>query len=678
MRRSRRSRTSKAAIAVLTIVGVCAVGMTEPRTAAAVDLPTLNVGDISLTEGDGGYALVGVPVALSSPSATTITVKFTLVAGTASSGSDFAAKTGTIRFSAGVTSRKASVKVFGDTTLENDEQLSVHLHTPFGATIADADGTVDINDDDANGTGGVEVAIGDVTVLENDAGTFKVNVPLTLSVPAPSKITVTAVIECSTAAPGIDFLAKSTRTVSFAAGTRAKSLLFEIVADSSAEAVQSITSSISVASGPAIIGEVAGEVMIVDDDGAGGGGPGPIGSSVIERVSVAIGGDGDGAIDPCGVPFGSNAVDMSADGRFVLFWSLIDNLVADDTNQAGDLFVRDRVLDVTERVDLLDSEAQLALGVNSSSGSLSDDGRYVVFSSASPEFGLDEDGWFLRDRTAATTVLASVLPDGTPADGASIAASSNDGAKVAFIDDANLYVRSMTSNTTAFVASASNWTIPAFSADGTALLFESPDASLVTNDTNELPDVFVRDLLSGSTERVNVTSAGIEESGLPWENLNPSEAVMSGDGRYVAFTSLSPIFATDHASIMLRDRVLGTTEVVSLDIDVPEDLPLCFATDATVSDDGRYVGFEYHCEHINGNSSSDDLRGAFVRDRLTAETIRLDEDDFGVESNANPVASITGISIAEDGSAISFGSYGSNLVADDDNNVSDVFVRSLA
>lgn len=650
--------------------GLVGFATTEPADAAG--LPELNIGDITLTEGDGGYAILGVPVSLSAPSVTTITTRFTLVSDTATSGTDFAARSGTIRFAAGVTSRKASVKVFGDTAIESDEQFTVVLHTPFGATIVDGNGLVTTEDDDADGTGGVEVAIGDVTVLENDAGTFTVNVPLTLSVPAPAQIVVTAFVECSSASPGFDYVAKSSRTVTFAAGTRAKSLAFRITADSSAEAIQSVVSSISVKSGPAVVSEAAGAVTIVDDDG-----PGYAGSSAIERISVPTGPDGLIATAPCAFGFGSNAIDASADGRFVLFGSLLGNLVADDTNGHPDLFVRDRLLDVTERVSLSDADQELQLGTNQGTGSLSDDGRFVTFGSASPEFGPPTNGWFLRDRLAATTTPATVLPDGSRATDALIATSTNDGTKVVFIDGPGLYVRDMVAQTTAYVTSASNWTVPSFSSDGTQLLFESPDASLVPNDTNDQPDVFVRDLLSGSTERVNVSTAGAQETGVPWLNLNPSEARMSGDGRFVAFTSFSSVLATDDASLMLRDRLLGTTEVVSLDIEVPLDLPLCFATDATVSDDGRYVGFEYHCEHAGGDSSPDDLVGAFLRDRLVGETIRLDEDDLGVASNASPLASINGISIAEDGRSITFGSLGSNLVPGDFNDVSDVFVRTL-
>jgi len=119
------------------------------------------------------------------------------------------------------------------------------------------------------------------------------------------------------------------------------------------------------------------------------------------------------SVDPSGVPGNhiSNLGGISGDGRFVTFWSGASNLVASDTNNNFDVFVRDLQNNTTELISVS------SLGVQGSAGSLdpsiSADGRYVAFSSAAPNFipGGDANAnardIFIRDRVAGTTTLVS-------------------------------------------------------------------------------------------------------------------------------------------------------------------------------------------------------------------------------------------------------------------------------
>jgi len=75
---------------------------------------------------------------------------------------------------------------------------------------------------------------------------------------------------------------------------------------------------------------------------------------------------------------------ISADGRYVAFSSYADNLVANDTNGYADVFVRDRILNTTERVSVSSTGEQG--NSDSSEPSISGDGRYVVFTSVEARF----------------------------------------------------------------------------------------------------------------------------------------------------------------------------------------------------------------------------------------------------------------------------------------------------
>jgi hypothetical protein len=196
----------------------------------------------------------------------------------------------------------------------------------------------------------------------------------------------------------------------------------------------------------------------------------------------------------------SGALLISANGRFVAFSSLADDLVANDTNGTGDLFVRDLQTGTTTLVSVN------RLGTNSGNSDSSDsffklsaNGRFVAFQSyASDLVANDTNGTrdvFIRDLQTGITTLVSVNRFGTN--------SGNNASER-----------------------------PALSADGRFVAFESGASDLVANDTNARADVFVRDMQTGTTTLMSVNRT-ITNGG----NDFSTNAQISPDGRVLAFTS---------------------------------------------------------------------------------------------------------------------------------------------
>ncbi len=192
----------------------------------------------------------------------------------------------------------------------------------------------------------------------------------------------------------------------------------------------------------------------------------------------------------------SYAAFISATGRYASFTSDASNLVPGDTNRARDVFVRDTSAGTTRRVSLSSTGVQ---GFASDAGPISADGRYVAFSSRAKKFVTDDTNGvfdaFLRDRMTGTTTRVSLSSTGAQGDSDSFASSA--------------------------------------SADFRYVTFHSFASNLVQGDTNGTYDVFLRDRLAGTTERVNMSSSGGQANGFT------SPGAISADGRYVAFASVA-------------------------------------------------------------------------------------------------------------------------------------------
>lgn len=138
-------------------------------------LPSLSINDVSRAEGNAGTTAFIFNVTLTPASASTVTVNYATINGTATAPSDYAATSGTLTFTPGQTTQTVTVQVNGDTTVEPDETFFVSLSNPVSAMIARAQGVGTIlNDDSASSVSApnktVSVAAGAEALVDVVAG----------------------------------------------------------------------------------------------------------------------------------------------------------------------------------------------------------------------------------------------------------------------------------------------------------------------------------------------------------------------------------------------------------------------------------------------------------------------------------------------------------------------------
>jgi Tol biopolymer transport system component len=409
--------------------------------------------------------------------------------------------------------------------------------------------------------------------------------------------------------------------------------------------------------------------------------PAGLATGTTTRVSVAS--DGTQGNDESRWP------SISADGRYVAFVSDASNLVPGDTNGVRDVFVYDRQTGQTTRVSVASDGIQGNDG--SGSPSISADGRYVVFASTAdnlvPEDTNSVGDVFIHDRQTGQTSRVSVSSDGTQGNGVSYNPSiSADGRYVAFASAANnlvpgdtnnmvdIFVHDRQTGQTSRVSVASDGTQGnihstgpiSLSAGGRYVAFGSGANNLVPDDTNGSVDIFVHDRQTGQTSRVSVASGGAQ--GNSFSDF-PS---ISADGRYVAFQSnasnLVPDDTNGWSDIFVHDRQTIMTSRVSVASDGTQGN--YWSWQPSISADGRYVAFTSFADNLVPGDTNGYL-DIFVHDLQTGQTSRVSVASGWTQGNGDSNRA----SISADGYHIAFHSEASNLVPDDTNDVQDIFVH---
>ncbi len=249
------------------------------------------------------------------------------------------------------------------------------------------------------------------------------------------------------------------------------------------------------------------------------------------RVSTDSGG-GETAI------YGSLSASTSADGRYVVFRSDANNLVPEDSGTITDIFVKDTQTGLTT---LVSASSDGTPGNNASiRPAISADGRYVAFASYATNLvdGGTTNGLvhvFVKNLQTGAITLASTSTPGDEGNGIS--------------------------------------TDPSISADGRYVVFSSSadNLDLVTNDTNNFTDIFIRDTVGNSTKRISLDSIGNQSAG--GDSQRPR---VSADGRFVAFSSNATNLVTGDTNglrdIFIRDTQQNVTTRINVN-DLPATRP---------------------------------------------------------------------------------------------------------
>jgi Tol biopolymer transport system component len=325
---------------------------------------------------------------------------------------------------------------------------------------------------------------------------------------------------------------------------------------------------------------------------------------------------------------------ISDDGRYTAFLSLASNLVLPDDTVSVDVYLRDRMTQVTTRVGANVAQVDRL--------EISGDGRTIVYGVAHPGAPQFFHTTFAYDRVSGgTTQLAGMIFDSLPgaitADGHYMVLYGRSPALPGVAFDA--YRLDLTTGALV-LASRDMQGMPAgaeperggISADGDLVVFSSAASNLVAGDTNGVKDVFLFRVSTGAVTRMSVADLGIEAD---QDSLEPS---ISGDGNLVAFQSRTNVFdPTDHNSVFdvyLHDQSFGTTRRVTYtatgdDLDGDSIRP-------RISANGRYIAFDSRASNLIAGDSTfttdvfiADLSSVVTRKVTAGSTVSGQESTLG-------------------------------------------------
>ncbi|MDQ4095521.1 MAG: hypothetical protein M3174_04850 [Actinomycetota bacterium] len=286
----------------------------------------------------------------------------------------------------------------------------------------------------------------------------------------------------------------------------------------------------------------------------------------------------------------------------------------------------------TVRISVRSNETEGDLLSEGYIDNLSNDANIAAFKSDSSLVAGDSNGFgdiYVRNRTAGTTRRVSIASDGTEGNGLSYS--------------------------------------PAISGNGRFVAFISAASTLVSDDGNDVDDVFVHDLQTERTRRVSIASNGEEGS----ESVG-DQPDLSRSGRFVVFhtrSQLSPADDNADHDVYVRDRKTQSTRLLSVtsDGDPVNDGDSMYPQ---ISEEGRFVVFQSDSEDlVAGNNGVTDI---FLHDRRTGETRIVSTRPNGrLAAAASSYPQISG-----DGTIVTFDS-GAQLVPGDNNAFRDIYMRNM-
>ncbi len=401
----------------------------------------------------------------------------------------------------------------------------------------------------------------------------------------------------------------------------------------------------------------------------------------------------------------TSTVAISANGRYVVFSSSASNLVENDTNGVVDIFVRDMQTGTVQRVTTNAAGVEANGTSTFNSHAISADGRFIAFSSFASNLVAgdtnDAREVFVKDMQTGAVLRVATDAAGnqftsnqeSPAASASYANISADGKHVVFASNAttlvandsngqrDLFIKHLLTgaiervNTSATGVQAVDGILlldtgaPTLSGDGRYVVFESTDATLVAGDRNASPDVFLKDTQTGAIQIISSNGKG--EQG----NTNSWAATITADGSKVVFiSSASNLVSGDtngRYDVFMKNLSDGNIIRVNTDSAGNQMVGNYSLTEAaSISNDGKYVVFNSSSNALvpgDNNTQTD----TFIKNTETGAIQRANLDNLGLEANSGHIGADAVIS--GDGRYVSFQSSASNLVENDTNNFRDIF-----
>ncbi|MFT3954125.1 MAG: hypothetical protein QM722_06945 [Piscinibacter sp.] len=306
----------------------------------------------------------------------------------------------------------------------------------------------------------------------------------------------------------------------------------------------------------------------------------------------------------------------------------------------ADTYVVDSAGDVVDEAPTVDtvrvsvSSSGVEGNANSAEGLMSADGRYVVFHGyANNLVAGDVNGAsdvFVKDLLTGTVQRVSTTAAGTESSGG------------------DSFVHSI-------------------SPDGRYVVFHSLASNLVAGDGNGVQDVFVKDVLTGTIQRLSTSGAGVEANG------SSAQGRFAADGRYVVFESQATnLVAGDTngvSDIFVKDLLTGA--VTRVNTDAAGNQANASATRAQISADGRYVLFDSGATNLlPGDTGTLDV---FVKDLRTGTIVKVSSSEAGVGGNGASSRAV----FSADGRSVVFETNASNLGVGDDGGVTDIVFKNL-
>jgi hypothetical protein len=190
---------------------------------------SVSISDVTVTEGNTGTRNATFTVTLAAATGQTVAVAYATADGTAAAGSDYQAKSGTLTFAPGETSKTITVTVKGDRLAEPNETFFVNLSSPTNVTIADGQGQGTIVDDEPR------ISISDVSKKEGRKNKTSFIFTVTLSVAYDQAVTMSFRTVDGTAITSDNDYVAQTGTLTFAPGETTKTITIEITGDSKKE-----------------------------------------------------------------------------------------------------------------------------------------------------------------------------------------------------------------------------------------------------------------------------------------------------------------------------------------------------------------------------------------------------------------------------------------------------------